>query len=511
MTSLLGPSTGYHPSPADHTTYTRLLGGSELPGALAISNPGKDPREPVRIHIFAHLTSSKPPTLFISSLRQAWLALRLLHEPDIATTFSSVEHTKTYSIPDESETEAWLTRTFLVASENETVEGIVRAEQSRTELLPVIHIIPDANSSDQPGFSGTILLLASHWRTEASGIYMILNTLLTLAAAGLQADDAERSSTAQALTAHTSGDEVKLLTPPSEAMVQPDPASSPSVAERVATAFRNLESRLPCIEIPIKPNPGSSPGPVGVVRRIYSTTATDTLLARSRNAGVTVTAALHAAYIGAIYPLNPLNDGRWYASMMPAQIRTRLQTNLDTTTDVAAATARWRTQGCWNAAQTLLVSAPPNVSLMERAEALKACYDAATKRNEWLSEEFREWNTQMGAFHATAGMPSSAVPWFTSLGVLERGLLREEFGEGDVGAEGAIIRVDDVHGWADPMGLGCVLTMWTWRGRLNVQISWNMAFHERETFDGILDGMEEAVQKELGVAMEEYERKSFEY
>lgn len=507
----------YHPSPTDHATYTRSLGGGELPGALAISNPGESPREPIRIHIFAHLTSSKPPTVFISKLRRAWLALRLLHEPDIATTFSSADQTKIYSVPDESEAEAWLTRTFLIASENEAVEAIVRTEQSRTELLPVVHIIPDANSSEPSSFSGTVLILASHWRTEASGVYKILDTLFALAAADLQDDEPATDSTAQSLAAHRPGDEVQLLTPPAEDMVQPNPTTSPTAVERIAAAFRTLESRLPCIEIPTKPAPGSGsgPGPVGVVRRIYSVVTTDNLLVGSRAAGVTLTAAIHAAYIGAIYPLTPANDGRWYASMMPAEIRTRLlapDSNSNSDADSAAAAARWRTQGCWNAAQMLLLTAPPNVGLVERAQALKACYDT-TSRKEWMNEEFREWNRQMAAFHATAGIASSAVPWFTSLGVLERGLLRAEFGEGNAGAntDESVIRVSDVHGWADPMGVGCVLTMWTWRGRLNVQISWNTAFHEQETMDRILDGMEEAVQRELGVAMEEFERKSFEY
>ena len=97
---------------------------------------------------------------------------------------------------------------------------------------------------------------------------------------------------------------------------------------------------------------------------------------------------------------------------------------------------------------------------------------------------------------------------------MDRGLLARGYGCGEEGKEEeALLTLEDVHGWADPLGPGCVLTVWSFRERLNVQISWNMAFHGRGLVGEILDGMEERLGGELGLRhlSEGREEKEFGY
>lgn len=526
-------TTTYVPHPTLPHTYTRPLGLAELPMVQAITapRPPSYPREPVRIHVFAPLTcQSTTLDQFTTALSTAWLALRLLHEPDIATTFVGADKVYTSSAsPNEIET--WLQRTFLVSSPLPVADVVIQ-HQSDGELLPLCILIPTQDSSAKL-FSREILLLASHWRTEASGLYLLLDKLLTLTTDILSSPSGS-STTHLALAQHKPGSEISLLTPCAEDML-PSVVHSPnrhSLAEtktRIAARLEAHKPKLPTLEIPLLPSiTDTTPsGPVIVQTAIYSADNTSVFVQACKTNNISVTAAVLASWVTTIMPLVPQNEGRWFASMMPAQVRSRLSSAANGINDVsdasaAAAVERWKTQGCWNAAQMMLISSPPTstppttetvngshgknesreMTLVQRAKDLQSQV-AVANTAVWASkEEYTETSTQMAEFWGSIPAGSNAVPWFTSLGDLEKGGLLKQRYESQPGGEGeaaVVIEVGEVHEWADPVGMGMVLTMWTWKGRMWWQVQWNGAFHGREMVRGVLEEMVGRCREGLGL------------
>jgi hypothetical protein len=481
------------PVSGDKKRFSRPLGITELPMVLAINAPRSTPREPVRIHMFIEFTSKHPQSRTASALEIAWLHNRLDACPDIAT--ECIDMQSTYSIAESSaELDAWKQSTLKVHDGSQSVHEIVREEQQRFEALPSIHLIPHTTSAKdvEEGhpiqFGGTLLFLVSHWRTEASGAYMILNRILHTMDDILSHDDLATSPSSISLRDRSEGDEVDHLIPAPEDLAQPDP-TPPEAAARVKARYEAHKPRRPCIEVPIRTvTAETTSGPACALREVITAESTTALADACRKVGLTVTTAAHAAYILSIWPLIPeKNHDRWYASMMPVQIRTQI------------CSQRIRKSGCWNSAQMILLSSPPpsskqhNMDFVARARDLRAQYAVASAPT-WLGEEFREESEQMKGLFTGAPEGPAAEPWFTSLGALEK-LLSENgrYPEGN-------LRVgDNVSAWGDPVGPGMVLTVWSWKGKCILQGTWNGAFHGRDVVERVLAGIRKEILAGLGI------------
>lgn len=101
----------------------------------------------------------------------------------------------------------------MVAKAGTSVHEVVREIQQRLEPLHVFYLIP--KSSNGEAFKGSIIFFISHWMTEASGAFLIINQLCDYALDLLKED----SKTRTALSQHSPGREAKLLTPTLEDMV----------------------------------------------------------------------------------------------------------------------------------------------------------------------------------------------------------------------------------------------------------------------------------------------------
>ena len=113
-------------------------------------------------------------------------------------------------MPSPEELRAWLEYTLRVAEPGTTVQTAVREMQDCVEWLPVCHLLPSANLGQEAPFKGTLILFISHWRTEASGAYQILDQVFDFAS-----DLMEGKQTRESLSVHTLGNEAALLTPDS--------------------------------------------------------------------------------------------------------------------------------------------------------------------------------------------------------------------------------------------------------------------------------------------------------
>ena len=450
--------------------YQRPLGGTEKITLSAIAAERPSSREPIQIHCIADFAAPNPSDKVAQAFKDAWRALRLLKSPDIATTFG--DGYKCYKVPSSQELDAWLNTTFTVAQTGTPVQTAIRVMQLRLEWLPVCYILPQPTQGGS--FKGSIILFISHWRTEASGAFKIINQLFDYAS-----DLLNGTSTREALSNHTLGSEIHLLTPALEDILMPNQQSIPEAKTRVEKHFAEYNSKLPSVDFPIQGSLSAVPSYVKLNQRIYSPASTSTLVRACKAKGITVTSAVHSAYLGVVWRVAELGKrNRSYASVMPAQVRKRLPTS-----------SPLREQGCWSAAQMLMLTAPAGQDFLTRARGLRQQYGLADQKT-WLYEDMREVSEQI--VKDSANMPSEplALPYFTSIGLLDGDVIVPEHRG---------MKIENVTVWADPTGPGIVLGLWTFRGRLNIQISWNVAFHGDDQIQEVMDMIDKMLAVELKV------------
>lgn len=194
-----------------------------------------------------------------------------------------------------------------------------------------------------------------------------------------------------------------------------------------------------------------------------------------------MTSAVHSTYLGVVWHIaEPGKRNRSYAYVMPADVRKRLPTS-----------SPFREQGCWNAAQILMITAPAGQDFLTRARGLRQQYGLADQET-WLHEDMREMSERIMEHFANMPPEPVALPYFTSFGVLDGDVIVPEHRS---------MKVENVTVWADSVGPGIVLRLWTFRGRLNIQISWNVAFHGDGQIQEAMDMIDRMLAVELGVEM----------
>lgn len=437
---------------------------------LATANP----REPLRIQAWADFTAPYPSSKVATALRGAWQALRLLRSPDTATIVKDGH--KYYKVPTAQELQLWLEESFIVAETGTSVDTAIRNAHERFDPIPLCHLLPQPTNDGT--FRGSILMLISHWRTEASGVYMMINQMFDYAI-----DLLEGTATRSALETHASGSEVQLLTPLLDDILMPNKVSTPEAKARMEKHFEDYYDHLPSLDFPITGDFSAAPTNDKAYLRVHTTTSTSDLVKRCRSNSVSVTAAIHSAYIGAVRQIvDPDKRNRPYALMMPAQVRTRLP-----------ASSPHRENGCWDASRGLMLHVPSGKDFLTRARILKAQY-ALADSEQWLHEDIREFTVQaLNRPPAYLESQQPNMPYFSNLGVLDRDIIVPEHGK---------LNIDHVSAWADNLGPGIVMTVWMFRGRLNVQVSWNLAYHTEEQVNRVMELVGEELAGGLGVTVE---------
>ena len=138
-----------------------------------------------------------------------------------------------------------------------------------------------------------------------------------------------------------------------------------------------------------------------------------------------------------------------------------------------------------------MLTAPAGQDFVTRARGLRRQYGLADQEV-WLYEDMRAVSERVAEHFASVPAEPVALPWLTSFGVLDGEV---------IGAEHGSLEIGNVAVWADNVGPGIVLGLWTFRGRLNVQISWNAAFHGDGQIQEVMDMIDRTLAVELGVEM----------
>lgn len=234
------------------------------------------------------------------------------------------------------------------------------------------------------------------------------------------------------------------------------------------------------------------------LQRIYNPTSTTSVIQACKLHSLSITSAIHASYLLAIYALSsPNHRSRNYASMMPTQTRLRLPRS-----------SPYRDQGCWASAQMLWLTSPPPLipastfqttapeTFLSLANHLLKQYRLADSP-QWLFEDAREVVSR--TLHPSGETPPdsevTAMPWFTSIGLLD-GATQTLVSQHNGGIE-----IEEVTVWADNPGPGVVFGQWGFRGRLNLQMHWNEGFQSEDDIRRVMDLMETAILEGLGVQL----------
>lgn len=451
--------------------FRRPLSGAENGMIVAITTERQLIREPIRIHAFADfIVEAGNPKDVVAALSDAWKALRLLKSPDIATTYADgYTH---YQIPSDEELQVWLQDTFRVAPEATSVQAVVKEMQSRQEMLPILYVVPASGESE---FKGSVILFISHWRTEAAGAFKLISHVFDYAS-----DILSGSATREALRRHVPGNEVALLNPTLEDILMPNNSTRPESKLRVQRILADYDSKLPSLDFPMQEDPSTVPASMKLHLRRYKECGTSSLARACKAKGISVTSAVHSAYLEAVWQLADSDKRRRsYASMMPAQVRTRLPQ-----------TSPYRDQGAWNASQMLMMSAVVGQDFLARAMDLKRQYAVADQQT-WLYEDMREMGEQLET-HPLA--LEASMPWFTSHGVLDREMIPSKHGK---------VTVVNIMVFADPvLGPGVVLGVWSFAGKMSIEVHWNTAFYHDSVMQKTLDIIEQTLCTQLELRME---------
>ena len=462
-------------------SWQRPLGEVEAMNLEAITGDRSQiPRELIRIHCFADFTVSHDTLQVFQAFKDAWKALRLLKSPEIAATFANGN--KMYKVPSKDEVDAWSKFTFIMNPIGTRVQEAVRAEQQQIQWLPVCHIVPKIPDEHTGDFKGTLILFISHWRTEASGAFKILNQIFEYAGDLLNPDSVIRNQLQQ----HLMGAETSLLAPTLEYLMMPGSKSTPEAQARVKHRFTEFSSKLPSIDFPLTTgvDPSAPPATDLVQQRIYKASITTSLLQSCKSRSISLTAAVNTALATSLWQASASTKKSLpWTCIMPAEARRRLGPDHPS-----------RKQGCWNAAQMLLLSASPIQDFITNAQQLQQQYSLAAS-DQWWKEDLLETIRQFAEHFSgeATGDAAVAMAYITSMGLLDKDLLSPSHANG--------IKISRVSVWADSLGPGCVLGIWTFRGSLNLQVHWNKTFHRVEQVEELMDGIENVLEKELGVVM----------
>ncbi|KAK7740881.1 hypothetical protein SLS62_010939 [Diatrype stigma] len=204
------------------------------------------------------------------ALKHAWKQIRY-EQPHIATTVEAMK--KVYEVPDEDALEEWLSSTFIVSSASS-------AEELYSSVKPIkqatLYYIPK---------SSELVLRAHHHTVDGVGILLLWHSYLQ----ALQSPAKEIQF----------GDETSRLAPTMEKILGYAEQPTQEQSKKATALFMSWAGSIPGIG-PVSQLGAAASGQCQNPELVFAADTTKALVAACKERGITVTAAVHAAYIQAI-------------------------------------------------------------------------------------------------------------------------------------------------------------------------------------------------------------------
>jgi hypothetical protein len=394
------------------------------------------------------------------TIRHAWKQLRY-EQPQLAITADGM--TKVYEVPaDEAALDAWLTTTFIVSSASNFEDlystGLEPIQQSTLYYIP--------NSSE-------LVLRALHSTLDGIGALMLWDSLLRALVSPRQ--DLKF------------GDEASRLAPAVEEVLGHPGPPRPEIVAKGAQLVADCVGAMPGIGPVSRVGTGAPSGASRNIEVVLSPDTTGSIIQACKTKGISVTAAIHAAYIRtlAIAHADPQGKQSQYVTVASFDFRSFLPEPYNSRH--YASSVYYQTWG-------LMLDLP--ASFMELAQQLNTYY-RTTFRDENGAEDLEISGSLTRALRDIVQTPEfltspvSRDALVSSLGVTEKYLQRKYVGN-DVD-----IAVRDLKFGTDVVLGQSMFFVYTFREQLRLVYCFNEGFEEPENFQEYLGGVQKVLVEEL--------------
>ncbi|KAM0232561.1 hypothetical protein ACHAPO_007718 [Fusarium lateritium] len=385
-----------------------------------------------------------------SDLRHAWKQLR--HEqPQIATTIQDMK--RFYAIPDEHGLNRWLTETLIVSD-------ALNAEEMQKVVKPInqtrLYYIPK---------SSELLLRGHHYTIDGTGMELLCHSFLN----ALAHPDEDINF----------GDEPVRLAPIMEEVLgfsEPSAQARKKGEELLGSYLGNQPAIGPLSEL------GSAPsGNCQNMELVFSPEITDLLVKACHRKGITVTSAIHAAYVSTVMEhADPDSEKSRYTSMNQFDLRPYLPSPYNSSKYAASV---------YYAPHPHFVNLP--ASYWNLVESFTNYYKTTFKQNPDALEmtgAFKRGMHQVVSSPEFLEAPAPKDGLVSSLGIVEN-FMNREYGNN--------IKVKDFKFGADIVLGMSMLFFYTFQGKLRLVYSFNDGFQKAEDIKIYLEGMERILIKEF--------------
>lgn len=385
------------------------------------------------------------------ALKQAWKQTRY-EQPQIATTVEAMK--KVYEVPDEKALEAWLSSTFLVSSAS-----------GSEELYASVKPIKQATMYYLPK-SSELVLRAHHHTMDGVGILHFWHSYLE----ALQSPIKEIKF----------GDEPARLAPTMEKVLGYAEQPTQELSERATALFMSWAGSIPGIG-PVSQLGAAASGRCQNAELVFAADTTNALVAACKKKGISVSAAVHAAYIQAIAKhADPGSKLSEYVTAAQFNLRPYLPAPYNSSKYAASV---------YYTPLPYKTNLP--ASFWDLAKSLNEYYQTSFKGNPEALELKGHFTRVLCGAVQTPEFLANPVPkdaLVSSLGLAEQ-YLKREYGSG--------IKVQDLKVGVDVVMGMSMFFFYTFRDQLRLVYAFNDGFEKAENIQTYLNEVQAILVQEL--------------
>lgn len=400
--------------------------------------------------VFASLKVEFDSSNVESELRHAWKQLR--HEqPQIATTIQDMK--RVYNVPNKSDVEQWLNESFIVSNAS-------NAEEMQKSIKPIkqttLYYIPK---------SSELLIRGHHYTIDGTGMELLCHSFLNALA------NPEKNI--------NFGDESARLAPIMEEVLG-FLESSTEPKEKAKNVLGSYLSNQPAIG-PVSKLGSAPPGECQNAELVFPPETTDRLIKACQKRGITVTSAVHAAYVSTIMEhADPDSVQTRYTSMNQFNLRPYLPAPYNSGKYAASV---------YYAPHPHVIDLP--ASYWDLVDSLSNYYKTTFREDSGNLEMTGHFKRGMLEFISSPEFLKAPAPkdaLVSSLGVVEKFIHREY---------GNDIRVNDFKFGADIVLGMSMLFFYTFQGKLRLAYSFNDGYEKAEDIIVYLNKVQRILEQEL--------------
>ncbi|KFA55439.1 hypothetical protein S40293_08894 [Stachybotrys chartarum IBT 40293] len=387
-----------------------------------------------------------------SSLEHAWKQMRF-EQPQLATTIEGSK--KVYRVPDETTLQEWLASTFIVSpasSAEELYQSISPFKQATLYYLPR---------------SSELVVRAHHYTIDGTGIILFWHSYL--------------SALAAPKTDIRFGDEQARLAPVMEDIFGFSASPTQAQMGKANALFMSYVESVPGI-CPVTQTSAAGSGTCQNAELVFSIATTEALINACKEKNISVTAAIHAAYIKAIEKhADPQSKVTQYATAAQFNLRPYLPEPYNS---------------CRYGVSVYFSPLPYVVNLPasygDLVQSLQQYYKTSFKENPGMLELKGHFTNLM--FRAVQSpefftRPAPRDAMVSSLGILERHM-QTEYDSG--------IKVVDLKIGIDVVVGTSAFLFYTFREQLRFNYCFNDGFEKLQDIETYLEETKSILTNELG-------------